>query len=204
MNAASLPVRKTSFRPAVLSLRWAAFLLIFAGVLAVTYAGFVVLSASVYQDMEMRKFERPAAPLLEPHQLNLGEVIGEIQIPSLRLKAIVVQGADLTLLDRAVGHLPQTPLPGEWGNVALAAHRDSLFRPLRNIHQGDTVIIETSRASFQYEVQSTFVVPATQIDVLRSAAARELTLITCFPFNYLGRAPDRFIVRAREVASRSK
>jgi sortase A len=184
-------------------LRWASFVFLLAGVLGVSYAAIVILYGEAYQAIELRKFEH-AAPLAEPHLLNLGEVIGEIQIPRLGVKAVVIQGDAPDLLDRAIGHLPQTPLPGEWGNVALAGHRDRLFRSLRNIHQGDIINLETSVGSYQYEVQSTFVVPATDIGVLRPSNPPELTLITCFPFNYIGHAPNRFIVRARQAASRFK
>ncbi len=197
MNTAAEVLRNHPRRDLFL-LRWASFVFLLAGVVAVAYASFVVLSGEVYQEIESRKFEH-TAPTAEPRLLNSGDVIGEIQIPRLGVKAIVVQGDALELLDRAVGHLPQTPLPGEWGNVALAGHRDRLFRPLREIRPGDMIIIATSKGSFQYEVQSTFVVQATEVSVLRSSDTRELTLITCFPFSYIGHAPDRFIVRSRQV-----
>jgi sortase A len=184
-------------------LRWASSAFVLAGVIAVGYAGYVVVYSHAYQTIELRKFERNP-PLAEPHFLNLGEVIGEIQIPRLGVKAVIVQGDAPEFLDRAVGHIPQTALPGEWGNVALAGHRDRLFRPLRQIHQGDTIVLETVRGSFIYEVESTFVVPSTEVRVLRSSSPNELTLITCFPFDYIGHAPKRFIVRGREVGSSRK
>src|SRR5579864_188928 len=199
MNA-TVAAGKKDPQPHIFLLRWVSFVFLLAGVVAVAYASFVVLYGEAYQAIELHKFEN-TAPTTEPHLLNIGEVIGEIQIPRLGVKAVVVQGDNLEFLNYAVGHLPQTPLPGEWGNVALAGHRDRLFRPLRDIRQGDTVIITTSNGSFQYEVQSTFVVPATEIGVLRSSDTKELTLITCFPFNYVGHAPNRFIVRGREVAA---
>lgn len=198
MNTAADVLKKHPRRDIFL-IRWASFVFLLAGVVAVAYASFVVLYGEAYQAIELRKFEH-TAPTAELRLLNSGDVIGEIQIPRLGVKAVVVQGDALELLDRAVGHLPQTPLPGEWGNVALAAHRDRLFRPLREIRPGDTITIATSSGSFQYEVQSTFVVPATEVSVLHSSDARELTLITCFPFNYIGHAPYRFIVRSRQVS----
>jgi sortase A len=202
MNGAAGILKKHRRRDIFL-LRWASFVLVLAGVVAVTYASFVVLYEEAFQAIELRKFEHPA-PTAEPHLLNIGEVIGELQISRLGVKAVVVEGDAPELLDRAVGHLPETPLPGEWGNVALAGHRDRLFRPLRQIREGDTIVIATSSGSFQYVVQSTFVVPATEVGVLRSSDAKELTLITCFPFNYIGHAPNRFIVRAREVVPARK
>ncbi|HTQ61394.1 MAG TPA: class D sortase [Candidatus Solibacter sp.] len=182
-----------------LFLRWGSFLFLLVGVLGVSYAAIVILYGEAYQAIELHKFEH-TAPLAEPHLLNLGEVIGEIQIPRLGVKAVVVQGDAPELLDRAVGHLPQTALPGDWGNVALAGHRDRLFRPLRRIRQGDTITLETSAGAYHYRVQSAFVVPATDIAVLRPSNPPELTLITCFPFNYIGHAPNRFIVRARQIS----
>ena len=184
-------------------LRWASFAFVLAGVIAVSYAGYAVLYSQAYQTIELRKFERNP-PRAEPHLLNLGDVIGEIQIPRLGLKAVIIQGDAPELLDRAVGHIPQTALPGEWGNVALAAHRDRLFRPLRQVHQGDAIVLETASGSFTYQVESTFVVPSSEVGVLWSSSANELTLITCFPFDYIGRAPKRFIVRGREVGSSRK
>jgi sortase A len=200
---ATLHLREKAPIRSLFFLRWISFAFLLAGILAVTYASFVVLYGEAYQATELRKFEHPA-PLTEPHALQNGEVIGKIRIPRLAVQAVVVQGDDLSLLDQAVGHVPETAMPGEWGNVALAGHRDRLFRPLRDIHNGDTIFIDTPRQSLQYRVQSTFVVPATQLDVLRQSDTKELTLITCFPFTYIGHAPNRFIVRALQVASRQK
>lgn len=153
--------------------------------------------------MEMRKFEH-SAPLAEPHLPITGEVVGEIRVPRLNLQAVIVEGDSGEVLGKAVGHTPGTAMPGEWGNVALAGHRDRLFRPLREIQQGDVITIQTAGESFNYEVESTFVVAPTETEVLHSTSRKELTLITCFPFNYVGSAPHRFIVRAREVSRKMK
>jgi sortase A len=198
MNTTSGVLKNRPRRDLFFLLGWASSILLLTGVLAIAYASFITLYGEAYQAIELHKLAHKP-PLAEPHLLNLGETIGEIQIPRLRVKAVIVQGDAPELLDHAVGHLTQTALPGEWGNVALAGHRDRLFRPLRNIRQGDAITLQTSRGSFQYVVQSTFVVPATELGVLRSSDGKELTLITCFPFQYIGHAPDRFIVRAREV-----
>lgn len=184
-------------------LRWSSFALVLGGVLAVSYAGYAILYAQAYQTIQLHKFEHKP-PLSDLHPLNIGDVIGEIQIPRLGVKAVIVQGDAPELLDQAVGHVPLSALPGELGNVALAGHRDRLFRPLRRIRQGDTIALETSRGSFTYEVESAFVVPSTEIGVLQSSNASELTLITCYPFDFVGHAPNRFIVRARGVASSEK
>jgi sortase A len=172
------------------------------GLLCLGYSAYVVVDAHAYQAFEQSKFEAklengdrqlPPAPLIE------GGVIGEIQVPRLQLKAIVVQGDSHTILRRAVGHIPETALPGKPGNVALAGHRDTFFRPLRNIRPGDAISLKTVDGDFRYLVESTQVVPASNVEVLNASNGRTLTLITCFPFDYIGHAPNRFVVRAREL-----
>jgi sortase A len=172
------------------------------GLLALGYAAYIVVDAHAYQAYEQSKFEdvsikEPPAPLME------GGVIGEIQVPRLQLKAIVVQGDSHTILRRAVGHIPETALPGAPGNVVLAGHRDTFFRPLRNIRLGDAITFKTSDGAFQYLVESTEVVPASAVEVLNATAGRTLTLITCYPFDYIGPAPNRYVVHAREIVSSS-
>jgi len=193
--------RSTSARRFVLStLRRASYFFLLVGVAAASYAGYIVADAEVYQAVELCKFSH-LAPLAEPHLLTIGEVVGQIEIPSLALKAVIVHGDSPELLRRGVGHLPETPMPGEWGNVVLAGHRDTFFRPLRHIHSGDFITLRTfSGETFQYQVESTRVVSPTNIEVLKPSHRRELTLVTCFPFDYIGPAPNRFIVRAFEVA----
>jgi sortase A len=128
-----------------------------------------------------------------------GEVIGEMRIPRLELKAIIVQGESSKVLRRAVGHLVKTALPGEPGNVALAGHRDTFFRPLRGIQLGDAITIKTPEGEFEYQVESTEVVLPSDIQVLQPSGENTLTLVTCFPFYFVGAAPKRFIVRARQI-----
>ncbi len=173
------------------------FFLVF-GLLALGYAAYVVVDAHAYQAYEQTKFETET-PAEAPKLLIEGGVIGEIEVPRLRLKAIVVQGDSHTILRRAVGHIPETALPGNPGNVAIAGHRDTFFRPLRNIRMGDAITLKTTAGAFQYVVESTQVVPASDVTVLNASNGRTLTLITCFPFDYVGPAPNRFVVRAREL-----
>jgi len=173
------------------------FLLIF-GILAVGYAGFTFADSHAYQASEMKKFKQ-AGHLSEPHNLAEGDVMGELQVPRLGLDAIVVQGDSLAALRRAVGHLSKSALPGEWGNVVLAGHRDTFFRPLSDIRRGDEIRFKTPDRSFDYRVESIEVVAPTDIHVLESSAGHDLTLLTCFPFHYVGPAPKRLVVRAREV-----
>ena len=125
------------------------------------------------------------------------EPIGRIEIEGRGVRAIIAEGTDSTTLPRAVGHVSGTAFPGERGNVALAGHRDGFFRGLERVSPDDRVRITTPDGSFEYVVESTEVVPPSRTDVLDASAAATLTLITCYPFSFIGPAPDRFIVRAR-------
>jgi sortase A len=179
-------------------LRGACYFFLAIGLLALGYAGFVFADSHAYQALEMKKFKQ-AGRLSEPRNLVEGDVIGEIQVPRLRLNAMVVQGDSPANLKRAVGHLTKSALPGEWGNVALAGHRDTFFRPLRDIRLGDEIRFKTRERSFEYRVESIEVVAPTDIRVLEAWTGHDLTLLTCFPIHYVGPAPKRLVVRAREV-----
>jgi sortase A len=197
MNRPSHPTKAVlSTRTRIL--RGACYFFLAFGLLALGYAGFVFADSYAYQALEMKKFEPPGLRY-EPHMLLEGEVIGEIQVPRLDLNVMVVQGDSPASLRRAVGHLSKSALPGEWGNVALAGHRDTFFRPLRDIRLGDEIRFTTSVRSFEYVVESIEVVAPTDIRVLEPSTGHDLTLLTCFPFYYVGSAPKRFVVRAREV-----
>jgi len=181
------------------AVRRAAGVLLAAGLIVLGYAAVVAIGARVYQTSEQERFERARAERSAATAVIEGMTIGEIHIARLGLTAIIVQGDSTDILQRAVGHLSETALPGEWGNVVLAAHRDTFFRPLKGIRIGDTITIGTLAGDFAYVVVSMAVVSPDAIEVLRPTRARTLTLVTCFPFSYLGPAPNRFIVRAREV-----
>ena len=176
----------------------ACYFFLASGLLALGYAGFVIADSHAYQALETKKFKQ-AGPLSEPHILVEGDVIGEIQVPRLGLNAIVVQGDSPANLRRAVGHISKSALPGEWGNVALAGHRDTLFRPLHDIRLGDEIKFTTPERSFEYLVESIEVVAPNDIQVLEPSTGHDLTFITCFPFHFVGPAPKRFVVRAREL-----
>ena len=112
---------------------------------------------------------------------------------------MVVQGVSAGDLRRAAGHIPGTALPGEPGNVGIAAHRDTFFRPLRLIAPNDTITLTTLQGAYRYRVVSTEIVKPDAVDVLHPTSRDTLTLVTCFPFYYVGSAPQRFIVHAERV-----
>lgn len=197
---------KRSRYAVALIVRAASIVLILTGVAALGYAGYVIHTAQSYQAITNREFDlAPAtpAPRFAPPPSE-GSMIGRLQIPRIGLQVMVVQGDSPRILRRAVGHLPESTLPGEDGNVAIAGHRDTYFRPLRRIRPGDVISFQTPSNAFQYQVEWTRVVAPTATEVLRSSDARELTLITCFPFDFVGPAPNRFIVRAREISETSR
>jgi len=128
-------------------------------------------------------------------------VIGRISVPRLKLRAIVDEGIDNNTLRRAVGHLPGTAYPGQRGNVALAGHRDTFFRDLRKIAKNDEIEFETRNTTFRYRVESIVIVDPSNTEVLAPGTDNVLTLVTCYPFYYIGNAPRRFVVRAREIGT---
>jgi len=124
-----------------------------------------------------------------------------IEIPRLGVDADIHEGDDAATLRVSVGHIPGTALPGKRGNVALAAHRYSHFRGLRNARCGDRITVTTPGGEYLYEVDSIRVVEISQVEVLNPTPDPTLTLVTCFPFDYVGEAPQRLIVRAHQVES---
>jgi sortase A len=138
--------------------------------------------------------------LVEPAPpLALGAAVARIRIADLGLDAMAVEGTDPDTLRHAVGHFPGTALPGEHGNASFAAHRDSFFRGLRDVTAGQRIDVETAWETYVYEVVETRVVEPTQVDVIDPRGGSDLTLVTCYPFDYVGPAPHRFVVHAHLV-----
>jgi len=121
-------------------------------------------------------------------------VVGEIEVPRLDLSVIVREGMDDATLRKAVGHVPDTALPGEPGNFVVLGHRDTLFRPLRGMEIGDNVRVRTAGGDFNYWIDSIEVVPPEDVD-LGEAPEAGITMVTCFPFDFIGPAPRRFVAR---------
>ena len=146
-----------------------------------------------------RKFE--PVPAERPPMPDM--LLGRLRIPRLRVAAMVREGADSATLRGAIGHIPGTALPGKTGNIGLAGHRDTFFRALRNIEKDDTIDFETENGTYRYAVQSTKIVTPRDVSVLNASGAKTLTLVTCYPFYYVGSAPKRFIVRAIQLGTGS-
>jgi LPXTG-site transpeptidase (sortase) family protein len=189
---------------------WASRALFALAFICLVYYSVVSVRAWRYQRAaksqveQMVSIERPpAARTVVPaaaKPLKSGELIGRVDIPRLKLSAAVAEGDDDKTLGKAVGHLPDTPLPWQRrGNVALAAHRDGLFRKLEGIRIGDDVRLVTTRGEFQYHVKKTHIVDPDDVWVIAPTETPTITLITCYPFSFVGNAPRRFIVQAELV-----
>lgn len=187
--------------PRLKLMRTASRLLVLAGALAVGSALYTYASAKVYQVREHDRLRSGGVAFSTPENavhrvISEGSAIGELRIDRLGVSVVIAEGDSDPVLDRAVGHLRDTPLPGDPGNVVIAGHRDTFFRPLRKIQAGDIISIVTPGAQFTYRVQWTRVVPPSSIDVLAPTIEDTLTLVTCYPFEFIGRAPTRFVVSA--------
>jgi sortase A len=183
--------------------------------LALSYCGVVLVQTWIFQKRASAEFERkldaertaregssrsatPGAPVAPP-AIAADGLIGRIAIKRLSLSAVIFEGTDKATLRKAVGHITSTALPGQPGNVGIAGHRDTFFRPLRNIQTYDVITLTTFSGEFRYRVVSTRVVPPTEVSVLDPDETEVLTLVTCYPFYFVGSAPSRFIVRAERI-----
>lgn len=161
--------------------------------------------AAKSQVEEMTSIDRPPAVSERPPDVAAkppepGTIIGRVDIPRIKLSAAVAEGDDEKTLGKAVGHLPDTPLPWDRrGNVAFAAHRDGLFRPLEKIRLDDDIRVVTARGEYHYRVKKTHIVNPDDVWVVAPTDTPTITLITCYPFSFVGNAPRRFIVQAELV-----
>lgn len=191
-------------------MKWLQRLMIAAGLCALAYCGYFYAESWIFQQQQRAQL----AGEMARQQSSGGDadentdavapaipngLIGTVDIPRLKISVVVVEGDGEAELRHAAGHIPGTAMPGEIGNVAISAHRDTFFRPLRNVRRGDVVTVTTREGEYQYRVTSTQVVDPDNVSVLRARGGQELTLVTCYPFYYIGAAPNRFIVHAVRI-----
>ena len=124
-----------------------------------------------------------------------------LRIPRLGIEVPVFAGTSDLVLNRGVGQIEGTALPGEVGNIGIAGHRDGFFRPLKDIAMGDELVLETPSESITFAVEELHVVDPSEVWVLAPTDSPAITLVTCYPFYFIGSAPQRFIVRANATAS---
>jgi len=177
-------------------------LLIVSGILAISYVGLTLLGA--------RRFQKDASLLLDkqihakglhraqPLRLPIkeGDVLGRIEIPRIGISVIVLQGTKSQTLRLGAGHIDGTPLPGEAGNIGIAGHRDTFFRGLKNIHKDDEILLQSVSGVSKYQVDWIQITAPGDSGIISSKTESALTLVTCYPFHFIGAAPERFIVHA--------
>ncbi len=185
-----------------LFLRWTRWFLFIAGALAVSYVALTLLHAKLYQKaagnalkkqidaQEQRQASLPRAVAKE------GDLLGRIEIPRLGMTVAILEGTKSPTLRLGVGHIGGTALPGEPGNIGIAGHRDTYFRDLKDIRASDEIQIQTATGLSRYEVDWVRIVTPDDIGVLAPSAESAITLVTCYPFHYIGAAPKRFVVHA--------
>jgi sortase A len=173
------------------------------------YCGFVVADSWMFHRRENANLDRllrdprAASEAAPPPPAARDGLIGRIVIPRLVLTAVVVEGIDKSTLRRGVGHIPGTVLPGQSGNVGLAGHRDTHFRQLKDLRIKDEIQVSTLNGDFRYIVESLRVVDPKNVGVLAPSSENTLTLVTCYPFFYIGAAPQRFVVTARQAPAQT-
>lgn len=134
---------------------------------------------------------------------DFGPPLAIVRIPALDLQVPLLEGTDDLVLNRGVGRIVGTARPGELGNIGIAGHRDGFFRGLKDIGEGDTIELETLTATDIYRIDGITIVTPQDVHVLEHQSVPTLTLVTCYPFYFVGKAPKRYIVSATLIESDS-
>lgn len=207
-ETAGMPVDRGRRRrpiPLTKKLAWIEAALFVFGVACLVWVAWSLLDAHRFQQRALEEVARSATEAgREPGgdedlALPSGTPLARLEVPRLELSVAVAEGTSDQVLRRAVGHLRHTALPGEDGHVVLAGHRDTFFRPLERIELGDRVTVDAPASSEIYEVEWFRIIDPSEHWVLADPGYPALTLITCYPFRFVGNAPQRFIVRARRL-----
>ena len=167
--------------------------LIAAGVMCLAWVGLHTADTAAFQRAQSAALERSLHTGSRDRPEGL---VGRLEIPRLRLSVMVMEGDDAKTLGRGAGHLRDSALPWEDGNTVITAHRDTFFRPLKDLQLGDEIRLTSLRGTFVYRVRAVRVVWPRDLSVMAPTPASALTLITCYPFSYVGAAPTRFVVSA--------
>jgi len=170
------------------------------GAFILTFVAATVSDGWILQSRGQQEFKTLAAPAApasaSKRKPKRGELLGKLVVPRLKMSVIVLEGSDDGVLKKGPGHIEETAFPGELGNVAISGHRDTHFRPLREVKTGDEIILQTKTTSQSYYVQSWDIIDPTDMQILDPTPGPMLTLVTCYPFEFIGSAPMRYIIRA--------
>jgi len=190
-------------------LRWTQCLLFVTGILLLGYVGFTLLETRLYQvsakrslenqiQLENDQDENHTRPVINKTATKTGDVLGRMDIPRLGMSVAVLQGTSSRVLRLGIGHIAGTSLPGETGNIGIAGHRDTFFRGLKDIRKNDEIQLQTVSGLSRYQVDWAKIVANDDQRVLAHSTESALTLVTCYPFYFVGPAPKRFVVRAHK------
>ena len=188
-----------------LFIRWTRRLLFIAGGLAVSYVALTLLYARLYQRAAGNELEAQIhaedlhTAALSTTTIKEGDVLGRIEIPRIGVSVAVLQGTTSQTLRLGVGHIEGTALPGQPGNIGIAGHRDTYFRGLKDIRRNDEILLQTATGIDRYEVDWLQITAPSDGAILSSSTGSALTLVTCFPFHYIGSAPERYVVHAHRL-----
>jgi sortase A len=187
-----------------LFLRWTRRFFFFTGALAVSYVALTLLHARYYQEVASNILEQQINAE-EQHKVNPlqsapkeGDVLGRIEIPRLGMTMAILEGTTSQTLRLGVGHIEGTAAPGEQGSIGIAGHRDTYFRALKDIRMSDEIQVQTATGLSRYEVDWVQIVDPGDTRVLAPSSESAITLVTCYPFHFIGAAPQRFVVHAHK------
>jgi len=185
-----------------LLIRCTRMFLFLTGALAISYVALTLLHGKLYQEAAAITLEKQISAQ-QQHRVTLatavanqGDVLGRIEIPRLGVTIAILEGTSAQTLRLGVGHIKGTALPGERGNSGIAGHRDTFFRPLKDIRANDEIRIQTASGISRYQVDWVRVVAPEDTEILNPASKPSVTLITCYPFHLIGAARERFVVHA--------
>jgi sortase A len=193
--------------------RFSRSLFLLMGIGALGYSGWIYVDEYIHDRAESKAFDRARESLTRANPVPRAEGVppppaepfrAKLVIARLHLTTMVDEGVGEDTLRYAAGHIPGTALPDQLGNVCVAAHRDTLFRKLKDIRKHDRIVLSTLTKDYDYEVTATAIVRPNDVSVLAATHGKKtLTLVTCYPFYFIGAAPKRFIVQARQIAETS-
>lgn len=184
-------------------IRWTRRVLVITGLLALSYVALTLLDARLYQAQAVQTLEsqihaeQQHRSAVTRHAVKEGDVLGRIEIPRIGVAVAVLQGTTSRTLRLGVGHIDGTALPGESGNIGIAGHRDTFFRNLKDIRGGDEIILQTISGIYRYDVDWIQITGPSDGGIIADKTESALTLVTCYPFHYIGAAPERYVVHAR-------
>ncbi len=185
-----------------LFIAWTRRLMLIAGTVALSYVALTLIQARSYQNAANNSLEEQIhaaeqhTALPSRSAIKEGDVLGRIEIPRVGVSVAILEGTTPQTLRMGVGHIDGTALPGQPGNSGIAGHRDTYFRELKEIRSNDQILIHTATGVESYEVDWVQITNPSDVDILAPTTGSGLTLVTCYPFHYIGAAPERFVVHA--------